>query len=192
MELAHCGESFRRCATLEYHVEQGACQHFNPCKPEAFQPHIARRNLRARFSQQGLEAMCADQELCQEPVSACAMCGRHISHAFRMSKHIMRCHQQVYQRLLSTRIFGIRAGHLSSLGSIEEPVQGMVSPPQTWIVHDMAACSGPAQDRPGRHWSAGPLIGSLSRIGYMSYSPVVGYLAPLAASGSLSAHMNAS
>ena len=35
----------------------------------------------------------------RELAHTCAMCGRHVEHAFRMSQHILKCHAQVHELL---------------------------------------------------------------------------------------------
>ena len=87
-ECAHCH--------LAYHIERGACLQFDESRLPAQVPHINRPALTANILQNGLEALCDNRQLCSDLVHTCAMCGRHVDHAFRMSQHIMRCHNHVY------------------------------------------------------------------------------------------------
>ena len=75
---------------------------FDPRREPAQAPHIARVELQERILQGGLEAVSQDESLCRELVHTCAMCGRHVEHAFRMSQHILNCHAQVHDLMLPT------------------------------------------------------------------------------------------
>ena len=44
-QCSHCEEAFYRCANLQYHIEQGACQHFQPDKAPDLVPHVGRTSV---------------------------------------------------------------------------------------------------------------------------------------------------
>ena len=50
-QCSHCGEAFYRCKNLQYHIEQGACQYFQPDKAPDLTPHIGRASVHQAFQQ---------------------------------------------------------------------------------------------------------------------------------------------
>ena len=56
-----CRKQLYRRANLQYHNEQGACQHFDPNRALTRAPHIGRPEVKQLFQQGGIEAMCADR-----------------------------------------------------------------------------------------------------------------------------------
>ena len=99
-DCAHCHATFPKYANLAYHIERRACLMFDPRREPAQAPHIARVELQARILHEGLEAVSQDESLCRELIHTCAMCGRHVEHASRMSQHILKCHAQVHALML--------------------------------------------------------------------------------------------
>ena len=93
-QCMHCLQTFWRCQKLAYHIEYGACQHFNDIAPKPTAPPVRRPELLDKVRTQRPDSCCKTKRCARNSGTPVAICSQNAQNQPACNALPPNCKQQ--------------------------------------------------------------------------------------------------